>query len=140
MPRAYSQDLRDRVRAAAHAGETHLAVAARFAVGESNVRSWLRRERLTGRTTARPYRGSTGRSSLGPGGEALLVTLYAGDNARTLAEVAQALAPRLGHGGSGMSVWRAGERLALRRKKTRMAKPAGDWVWSLRRPGVRSSR
>jgi transposase len=105
------------VLAAAHAGETHLAVAARFAVGESTVRSWLRRERLTGTTTARPYRGRAGRSSLGPAGEALLVTLYAEDNARTLGDVAHALEARLEHHVSPMSVWRACKRLDLRRKK-----------------------
>ena len=117
MPRAYSQDLRDRVLAAAHAGQTHLAVAARFAVGESTVRSWLRRERLTGATTARPYRGRTGRSSLGPAGEALLVTLFAQENTRTLGDVAHALGARLEHHVSPMSVWRACKRLDLRRKK-----------------------
>lgn len=117
MPRAYSQDLRDRVLAAAHAGETHLAVAARFAVGERTVRSWLRRERRTGATTARPYRGSTGRSSLGPTGDAVLVTLFAEDNTRTLGDVAHALEARLEHHISPMSVWRACKRLDLRRKK-----------------------
>jgi len=73
MPRAYSQDLRDRVLAAAHGklphGKLpHGAVAARFAVGESTVRSWLRRERLTGRCTAR--RSPGGRSKLAGAGEA----------------------------------------------------------------------
>jgi hypothetical protein len=78
MPGAYSHDLRDRVLAAAHAGLTRAsrgphagltrasrgphagltqdAVAARFAVGESTVRQWLRRERLAGQTTAHPNR------------------------------------------------------------------------------------
>lgn len=117
MPRAYSQDLRDRVLAAAHAGATHFAVAARFAVGESTVRSWLRRERRTGTTTARPNRGRAGRSTLGAAGEVLLVALYGADNARTLGDVARALEAQLGHRVSPMSVWRACKRLDLRRKK-----------------------
>lgn len=118
MPRAYSQDLRDRVLAAAHAGEaSHGAVAARFAVGESTVRGWLRRERVTGRTSALPYLGSTGRSRLGAAGEALLVALVAERSDRTLAELAEALRQRAGLAVSTMSVWRACGRLDLRRKK-----------------------
>ena len=115
MPGAYSQDLRDRVLAAAHAGLTHRAVATRFAVGESTVRHWLRRERLTGRTTARPNRG--GRPKLDATGDATLRALVAERNDRTLAELATGLRERTGVGVSIMAVWRACERLALRRKK-----------------------
>lgn len=115
MPRAYSQDLRDRVLAAAHGGLTHGAVAARFAVGESTVRSWLRRERRTGSRTARPARG--GRSKLGAAGEVALRALIAERNDRTLAELAAGLRTRAGIQVSIMAVWRACERLALRRKK-----------------------
>jgi transposase len=115
MPRAYSQDLRDRVLTAAHAGLTHGAVATRFAVGESTVRSWLRRERLTGSRSAHPPPG--GRSKLGPVGDDALRALVADRNDRTLAELAEGLRERTGLRVSVMAVWRACERLALRRKK-----------------------
>jgi transposase len=115
MPRAYSQDLRERVLDAAHQGLTHGAVATRFAVGESTVRSWLRRERLTGSRASRPHPG--GRSKLGPTGEAVLQELVAERNERTLAELAQGLRERTGIGVSVMAVWRACKRLGLRRKK-----------------------
>lgn len=114
MARAYSQDLRDRVLTAAHAGQTHLAVAARFAVGESTVRSWLRRERVSGQTTARPHPG--GRPKLDATGDATLRVLLAERNDRTLAELAQGLRERLGLQVSVMAVWRACRRLDLRRK------------------------
>lgn len=115
MARAYSQDLRDRVLAAAHAGQTHLAVAARFALGESTVRSWLRRERASGQTTARPHPG--GRPKLDATGDAALRALLAERNDRTLAELARGLHERVGVQVSGMAVWRACRRLDLRRKK-----------------------
>ena len=115
MARPYSQDLRDRVLAAAHAGLTHGAVAARFAVGESTVRSWLRRERVTGSAAARPNRG--GRPKLDAAGDAALRALVAERNDRTLAELAGGLRERTGVRVSVMAVWRACARLALRRKK-----------------------
>ena len=115
MARAYSQDLRDRVLAAAHAGQTHLAVAARFAVGESTVRSWVRRERGSGQTTARPHPG--GRPKLDATGDATLRALLAERNDRTLGELAQGLRERVGIQVSVMAVWRACRRLDLRRKK-----------------------
>jgi transposase len=115
MARAYSQDLRDRVLAAAHAGQTHLAVAARFAVGESTVRSWLRRERESGQTTARPHPG--GRPKLDAAGDATLRALVADRNDRTLAELVDGLRERTGVRMSVMAVWRACRRLDLRRKK-----------------------
>ena len=115
MPRAYSQDLRERVLDAAHRGLTHGAVAARFAVGESTVRNWLRRERLPGSHTPRPHPG--GHSKLGAAGEAALRTLIDERNERTLAELATGLGEQAGIGVSVMAVWRACERLGLRRKK-----------------------
>lgn len=115
MPRAYSQDLRDRVLAAAHDGLTHGAVATRFAVGESTVRSWLRRERRTGSRAAR--RSPGGRSKLGAPEEVALRALIAERNDRTLAELGEGLRERTGVQVSVMAVWRACERLGLRRKK-----------------------
>ena len=55
MPAAYSPDLRARVLAAAHDGRlSYPALAALFRIGESTIRSWLRCERATGRSTPKP--------------------------------------------------------------------------------------
>lgn len=114
MPRAYSADLRERVLAAAHAGDaSHLAVAARFAVGESTVRLWLRLERVERRVTPKPHGG-------GPRPRvdaAALTALVAEANDRTLAELAALHVARTGVAVSTDSVWRACKRLDLRRKK-----------------------
>jgi transposase len=114
MPRAYSADLRERVLAAAHAGgASHLAVAARFAVGESTVRAWLRAERTAGRVAPKPWAGGP-RSRIDG---AVLRALVREGNDRTLAELAAAYGARTGVAVSPDSVWRACRRLDLRRKK-----------------------
>ncbi len=117
MPRAYSPDLRERVLAAAHAGLPHGAVAARFAVGESTVRGWLRRERLTGATAAKPHAGGP-RSKVDAAGAGVLEALVEARNARTLAELAAAYRERTGVALSVHAVWRACKRLDLRRKNS----------------------
>ncbi len=116
MPRAYSPDLRARVLAAAHAGLTHGAVAARFAVGESTVRGWLRRERLSGSAAAKPHAGGP-RPPVDAAGAAVLEALVEARPARTLAELAAAYRERTGVRLSVHAVWRACKRLDLRRKK-----------------------
>lgn len=116
MPRAYSPDLRQRVLAAAHAGQPHGAVAARFAVGESTVRGWLRRERLTGSAAAKPHAGGA-RPKVDAAGAPVLEALVEGDDARTLAELAALYRARTGTALSLHAVWRACKRLDLRRKK-----------------------
>jgi transposase len=58
MPRAYSQDLRDRViDMVIREGETRRAAARRFGVSEASADKWLRR-----------YERAGDRHSLGPGG------------------------------------------------------------------------
>lgn len=116
MPRAYSGDLRARVLAAAHAGLPHGAVAARFAVGESTVRGWLRRERLTGSAAPKPHGGGAGPLVAGAAAQ-VLRELVAERDDRTLAELAAGLSERAGVAAGLMSVWRACKRLDLRRKK-----------------------
>lgn len=114
MARPYSQDLRDRVLAAAHANtHAHAAVAARFGVGESTVRAWVRRERLSGSAAPKPHGGGA-RSRVDA---AALRALVAERNDRTLAELAGLLGERTGAAVGVMSVWRACRRLDLRRKK-----------------------
>jgi len=117
MARAYSPDLRERVLAAAHEDTlSHGALAARFRVGESTVRGWLRRERTTGSAAAKPHAGGTPPAITGPGA-GVLRDLVAEQNDRTLAELAAGYRARTGAAVGIMSVWRACRRLDLRRKK-----------------------
>jgi len=59
----YSQDLRERVIAAARAGRQSLAEIARtFGVSESTVDKWSRRWRATGRVAALPFAGGRRRA------------------------------------------------------------------------------
>lgn len=119
MPRAYSQDLRSRVLAAAHRDQwSYRALAERFQVGESTVRLWLRLERA-GRTT--PKRPPGARPQIRGPGEAVLRDLVTARNDATLAELAAAYRARTGVPVTAMTVWRACRRLDLRRKRKKPA-------------------
>ena len=132
MPRAYSPDLRARVLAASRDDHlSHRAVAARFRVGESTVRLWLRRVRETGAAAAKPHAGGT-RSRVDAAGAAVLEDLVERRDERTLAELADAYRARTGVALSVHAVWRACKRLDLRRKKK---EPLGRRAGAARRGG-----
>jgi transposase len=57
MVRPYSLDLRERVVAAAEAGQSCRAVAKRFGVSVSSVVKWRQRARATGSVAAKPMGG-----------------------------------------------------------------------------------
>ncbi len=117
MAGPYSQDLRARVLAAAHDGRhSYRALAALFRVGESTIRGWLRRERLTGDAGAKPHAGGAAPAVAGPAAEALKGLVEA-HPAATLAELADGLHAATGRRPSVSTVCRACKRLALRRKK-----------------------
>jgi transposase len=59
VPKAYSQDLRERVVAAVVGGKTRHAVAAQFAVSVSSAVRWVQRWRAIGEVRAKPTGGST---------------------------------------------------------------------------------
>lgn len=59
MPKAYSQDLRERVIKAVAAGQTRHAAAARFKVSVSSAIRWVQRWQASGATAAKPRGGST---------------------------------------------------------------------------------
>lgn len=91
-----SPDLRSRVLAAAQDGRhSHGALAARFRVGESTIRGWLRRERLTGDVCAKPHAGGAAPAVARPAAEALCGLVDAAP-AATLAELADGLAAATG--------------------------------------------
>ena len=117
MPRAYSVDLRARVLAAAREDRaTYPALAARFAVGESTVRLWVRQARTTGQVTPKPHGGGTP-LKVDAAGAAVLRDLVRERNDRTLAELQAGYRERAGIAVSVSAVWRACKRLDLRRKK-----------------------
>jgi transposase len=119
MPRAYSLDLRERVLSAAHEDTlSHGALAARFRVGASTIRGWLRRERATGETAPKPHGGGTP-PKVDAAGAPILTALVREQNDRTLAELATLYGARTGVGLSVSAVWRACARLDLPRKKSR---------------------
>ncbi len=59
MPKAYSQELRERVIKAVEAGQTRHAAAARFKVSVSSAIRWVQRWQVSGETAATPRGGST---------------------------------------------------------------------------------
>jgi transposase len=112
---AVFKDLRERVVAAA-TSQTQAEVAARFAVNESTVYKWCRRARETGSAAAKPHTGG-GHPKVDAAGATVLTALVAERNDRTLAELAALFAQRTGVAVSLHAVWRACQRLDLRRKK-----------------------
>jgi transposase len=59
VPKAYSNEMRDRVVAAADRGLSASGAARVFGVGVSTAIRWTRRVRDTGRTVAKPCGGDT---------------------------------------------------------------------------------
>src|SRR6188768_473643 len=57
MPRAYSNDLRERAAAAVSSGRTCREVASLFGVSVASVVKWSQRQRATGSAAARPMGG-----------------------------------------------------------------------------------
>src|SRR3954463_1839746 len=123
MPRACSNDLRERALAACEAGDgSQAAVARLYRLGERTLSAWLRTAREEGRRAPRPRRG--GRPPVGGEREAL-AGLVAERNDATLAEYADRLAERTGVRRSPSALRRALKALGLARKKTRPGRPRG---------------
>ncbi len=95
MAGAYSADLRERVLAAAEAGETVSAVARRFAVGRSTVQDWVRALRQSGRREAGRMGGHR-KPVIACEAEAALRRVLEGANHLTLAQCRDRLAEEAG--------------------------------------------
>jgi len=120
MPRAYSLDLRERVIAAARREPrlTQAELGARFQVSEGTVYNWLRRVRESGSVAATPHGG--GRAPrVDAAGAAVLDALVRERNDRTLEELGTLYATRMQVRVTRSALWRALQRLGLRRKKGR---------------------
>jgi len=117
MGRPYSTDLRERVlRACAVGDESQAAIARRFEISESAVRSWVRCLRREGRREPKPH-GRGFRSILDEDDGAVLRALVAAKNDATLAEYTRAFIARTGEAISESSVCRALQRHGLVIKK-----------------------
>jgi transposase len=122
MPRAYSNDLRERALAACEAGEGRQSEIARlYRVGERTLSGWLKVAREEGRRAPKPRRG--GRPPVGGEREAL-AGLVTERNDATLAEYADLLAERAGVRRSPSALCRALKALGLVRKKRRSRPPS----------------
>ena len=114
MPRAYSQDLRDRVLAACDSGlHTRAEIAQQFDVCEAAIYNWLRRRRQSGSCIARSHAGGPV-SSLDP---TMLREIVEQHNDATLQEYAALYAERTGRYYSISWLAESLQRLRLPRKK-----------------------
>lgn len=123
MPKAYSEDLRERVIEAIEAGASRRAAAERFSISVSSAIKWMQRWRGTGSVAASPRPGS--RSPLDQHG-ALLLGLIAEQPDLTLDEVRGRLADQ-GIAASRTAVWRFFDRhgISFKKKPARQrARPA----------------
>lgn len=117
MGRPYSTDLRERVLRACEVGaESPAAIARRFEISESAVRSWGRQLHQDGRREPKPH-GRGFRSILDEDDGAVLRALVVEKNDATLAEYTRAFIARTGEEISESSVCRALQRHGLVIKK-----------------------
>jgi transposase len=117
MSRPYSDDLRSRVVAAVHAGQSCHQVAKLFQVGASSVIRWVDRQRRTGCFSPKPMGGGRGYRIEGDHRTWLLDRIAAKPDL-TLEEMRRELAERgltVGYG----TVWRFCEREQQTLKKRR---------------------
>ena len=121
MPRAYSQDLRDRVIEAVASGQSARSAARVFRVSPSTAVKWVARWRRSGETRARQI-GGWYRSPLDAHLE-LLRSEVAAEPDLTLSELRARLRER-GIEAGLTSVWRALGRLGLTLKKSRRGQPS----------------
>ena len=123
MARVLSQDLRDRLVAAADDGLSCRAAAARFGVGVATAVRWRRMARGHGRAIARKPGGDQ-RSSKSDIHAGRIMAMLVENGDITLAEIRSGLAAQGVHIGIG-TLWRFFDRRGITRK---------------RRPGTRSGK
>ena len=121
MGRAYSQDLRERVMAAADSGTGAYAVASIFRVSVSYIYKLLGRRRRTGETRARPWAGGP-KPKLAAQGEAIRARVMSEPDA-TLAELQAWLMAEHNVKVSIGCLWKMLRQLGLTLKKSHCAPP-----------------
>jgi transposase len=123
MPKAYSNDLRERVVKAVEAGQSCRSAALRFGVSPSSAIKWMERWRSRGDVSPGSSRGRI-RSPLHPH-RSWLLGLVAAQPDLTLAEIQHRLASRAVTVGLG-SIWRFFAREGISFKKNAAAIRAGQ--------------
>ena len=133
--KALDRDLRERILRAVDRGEPMPGVAARFEVGYSTVRTWVRRRRQTGAAETLTHRCGRKRLISPEDGERLAA--LAREGRRTL----ELLRAELGLGCSLTTVGQELRRRGLRHKKSRPTPPSRPGRTSPRsaRPGAASN-
>lgn len=121
MAGAYSADLRERMLAAAEAGEAVSAVARRFAVGRSTVQDWVRALRQENRREAGRMGGHR-KPVIAGEAEAALRRMLEGANHLTLAQCRDRLAEEAKVSVHLSTVHRALARMGWSRKKAHPAR------------------
>jgi transposase len=124
MPRACSNDLRERVVRAVEAGATCRAAALRFGVAPSSAIKWMARWRAGGDVSPTSQRGRI-RSPL-HGHRAWLLELVAAAPGVTLAEVQARLIAERGQPSTTAAIWRFFAREGISFKKNAAARRAGQ--------------
>lgn len=122
MPRAYSQDLRERVIGAVASGSSARSAARVFGVSASTAVKWVDRWRRTGSTAAKRM-GGYARPPLDEHADVVLALIAARPDL-TIEEVRLALRARGIRAGHG-SVWRFFARHGISFKKNRGRRRAG---------------
>lgn len=115
MAKPYSQDLRDRVLAAAAEGGSARGAAVRFGIGAKTAIEWVRRARETGERQAR--RQGQPKGSKLDAHEAFLLTLVEGTDDLTLAEMQARLREEKGVLTGLTALWRFFKARGLSYKK-----------------------
>lgn len=116
MASPYSQDLRDRVLAAAAEGASARGAAVRFGIGAKTAIEWVRRARETGETSAR--RQGQPKGSKLDGHEAFLLGLVEETDDITLAEMRARLREERGVSTGLTALWRFFKSRGLSYKKS----------------------
>ncbi len=112
----YSQDLRDRVLAAVHAGQQpQAAIAATFGISLSTLEKWVRRKRQTGKSTPLPQAHGPARA-LQPYAAIIRIEVKRQPDA-TLPELCERVAAQTGINASPSMMCRELQHLGLPRKK-----------------------
>ena len=123
MPRSYSNDLRERVAAAA-ATRPCREVASLFGVSVASVVKWSQRLRATGTAAAKPQGGKRGRSRLVPYRDWLLERVKV--PGMTMRALAVDLRQRHGLKADHVAIWRLLKEAGLSFKKNAIRKRAGS--------------
>ena len=133
--KALDRDLRERILREVDRGEPMPSVAARFEVGYSTVRKWVRRRRQTGAAETLTHRCGRKRLISPEDGERLVG--LAREGRRTL----ELLRAELGLDCSLTTIWKELRRRGLSHKKSRRMRPSSPGSMSPRsaRPGAANS-